>query len=362
MAGRTTAKDTQPHDSHQGETAMARGEVMLRQWNLLKMLQTRGEGTPLRDLADAFDVTERTIQRDFETLQEMGFPLEYDADEYGKRYWRLPVDFARAGSLVLSLTEAISLHLAEQLLHPLTNTLFADGLDSVLQKIRSLVPQTALDHFAELDTTLYVRRLGETDYSAHADTIRVLADAARRDLSVDVTYRALWRRDEYETRFDPYGLVLYDADLFLVGRSHRAGETRVFKVARIADAVLTTESFDRPDDFSLEEHFTASFGIVQTNREPVEVVARFTGTAAMLVEERNWHETQTLAWLDAEATLFDEAPDEPEALLATFRLANLVEFKRWIKGFGDQAEVIRPESLRHELRSELLSAALLYGD
>ena len=63
---------------------MARGEVILRQWNLLKTLQTRGEGIPLRELAEQFEVSERTIQRDFEILQELGFPIGHEEDEYGK--------------------------------------------------------------------------------------------------------------------------------------------------------------------------------------------------------------------------------------------------------------------------------------
>ena len=49
---------------------MPRGEQVQRQWNLLKTLQTRGEGIPLRQLAGEFEVSERTIQRDFEVLEE----------------------------------------------------------------------------------------------------------------------------------------------------------------------------------------------------------------------------------------------------------------------------------------------------
>ena len=74
---------------------MARGEQILRHWNLLKTLQTRGEGMPLRQLAEEFEVSERTIQRDFEMLQELGFPIAHQEDEYGKRYWRMPHDFFR---------------------------------------------------------------------------------------------------------------------------------------------------------------------------------------------------------------------------------------------------------------------------
>ncbi len=339
---------------------MARGEQILRHWNLLRMLQTRGEGIPLRDLATEFNVNERTIQRDFEILEELGFPIEHEDDVSGKRFWRMPPDFFRSGPLVLGVTEAVSLHLAEHMLTPLAGTLFTEGLQSVLAKIRSAVPARALDHFALLDETLLVRRLGQTDYSAQADIIETLTSAIRNDRTVEITYHALWRGERYATRLDPYGLVLYDADLFAIGHSHRVNDLRVFKIARIRQAATTADSFLRPADFCLEDQFKRTFGIVQGDGPTIEVVARFTGPAAALVEERVWHESQQLAWLDADATLFDEAPDEPDALLATFQLDDLVEFKRWILGFGVSAEVLRPDALRRELRDELRATARRY--
>ena len=340
---------------------MARGELILRQWNLLKTLQTRGEGIPLRQLADEFDVSERTIQRDFEILEELGFPLEHQDDEYGKRFWRMPADFFRTGPLVLGLTEAVSLHLADRLLTPLAGTHFAEGLQAVLEKIRALVPARALDYFADLNETIHVRRIGVTDYSTQADTIRTLADAAQQEKTVEITYRSLWRGAQYTTRFDPYGMVYCNGDLFVVGRSHRADAVRNLKVTRVQLAEPTAESFSRPADFSLERQFRDSFGITQSDGDPVEVVAKFSGPVAGLVEERLWHESQRLQWLPADDTLFEQAPDEPEALIATFRLANMVEFKQWIIGFGDQAEVLRPDWLRDEMRAELLAAARRYG-
>ena len=339
---------------------MARGELILRQWNLLKMLQTRGEGIALRDIAVELDVSERTIQRDFEVLQELGFPIDFEEDEYGKRFWRLPADFFRSGPLVLGITESVSLHLAEKLFDPLAGTILAEGLQSVLDKIRSLVPTKALDYFADLDSTVHVRRMGKVDYTNHADTIRVLLDAARKELTVEITYRSLWRKEAYNTRFDPYGLVLFDGDLFVLGRSHRADGLRILKIARIASVESTSEPFQRPADFRLADHFQASFGIVHTGEALVEVTAKFTGSAAALVSERKWHDSQQLMWLDAEATLFDEIPDEPESVMATFQLGNTVEFKRWIKGFGVEAEVVRPDWLRREVLNEICATARMY--
>ena len=336
---------------------MARGDQIQRQWLLLQSLQARGAGAPLRELASELDVTERTIQRDFEMLQELGFPIDFEENEHGKRFWRMPHDFFRTGPLVLSLTEAISLHLARDFLAPLSGTLFADGLQSLLTKIHNLLPEPAMDHFRDLDRTVHVRRIGQTNYAEHAGTIALLTEAARERRTVEIRYRSVWRPDEYLTRYDMYGLVYFDGDLFAVGRSHRAAAVRVFKITRIADAALTNDSFAVPASFSLEQHFRSSFGIVRSSGAPVEVVVKFTGPATALVEERVWHDSQRLEWLPAEHTLFQDSDDEPEALIATFRLSNLVELKRWLKGFGEHAEVLRPSSLRREMADELLAAA-----
>ena len=341
---------------------MARGKQILRQWNLLRMLQTRGQGMSLHDLAGQSGVSERTIQRDFELLHELGLPVDHEEDAYGKRFWRLPHNFFETGSLVLSLTEAISLHLAEHLFAPLTGTLFADGLLSVRGKVRSLISAQVLEHFRGLDEVVYVRRTGVTDYSKHADTIRTLAEAAQKGRVVEFRYRGLWRPDDYTTPVDPYGLVLYEGDLYLVGRSHRAKAIRIFKVTRIENVATTEQAFDRPPQFSLEEHFRNSFGIVRTGKQPIEVVVHFTGPAAALVAERVWHESQRVEWLASEHTLFEELDGEHQTLQATFKLADLVEFKRWIKGFGADAEVMKPKTLRQELRDELHAALRLYGD
>lgn len=340
---------------------MGRGELVLRHWNLLRRLQTRGTGSTLRDLAETFEVSERTIQRDLESLQQLGIPVDFQEDEVGKRYWRLPADYFRSGPFILSPTEAIALRLADHLFAPLAGTMFADGLAQLREKIESLLPPAAIEHFRDLDRTVHVRRTGATDNAQHASKIRALADGVMNSRSVRVTYAPLWRSQEpYDTLFDSHGLVLFEGDVYAVGRSHKADAIRIFKVARMSAVEPTTLSFDPSPDFRLEEHFADSFGIIRGAGPTVEVVVRFTGRAASLVEERLWHESQQLQWLAGEATLFDPGAGDRETLQAAFHLSELVEFKRWLKGFGADAEVLRPASLRDEMRRDLLAAAALY--
>lgn len=162
------------------------------------------------------------------------------------------------------------------------------------------------------------------------------------------------------TLYDPYGLVLHLDDLFLVGRSHRANALRVFKVTRILSARPTSEPFDRPEKFDLSSLFRTGFGIVQSDRDPVQIVVQFNGAAAAMVEERIWHDSQRLGWLPIEPDLFSERETE-DTLIATFHLAEVVEFKRWLKGFGDQAVILNPDWLRQEVQDELLAAAARYA-
>jgi DeoR/GlpR family transcriptional regulator of sugar metabolism len=51
-----------------------RNAEVIRQWRILKRVEA-GRFTGTRDLAAEHQVTERTIRRDIEALQEAGFPL-----------------------------------------------------------------------------------------------------------------------------------------------------------------------------------------------------------------------------------------------------------------------------------------------
>ncbi|MGB9626851.1 MAG: helix-turn-helix transcriptional regulator [Phycisphaerae bacterium] len=327
---------------------MARGESLLRQWKLLKILQSRRVGISLRDLAGLAGYTERTIQRDLRLLREAGFPVTHNDDEFGKRFWRLPSQFLEREGIVLSVTEAVSLYFARELLAPLSGTSLAEGLDSVIGKIRALLPQTALEHFAELGERILVRMPGQTDYRRHKQTVSILSEAVQTDQVVEITYRSVWRGERYTAAVHPYGLVYFEGDLYLVGYSERSRAVRVFKVPRILEARRTATRFRRPAGFSLESQFHGSFGIMQPRGGEIEAVVEFDPSVAAIIEERQWHPSQKLT----------AGPDGK--LVASYRLGNTVEFERWIMSFGPRARILRPQSLRNTIRNNLLAAAEAY--
>jgi predicted DNA-binding transcriptional regulator YafY len=107
---------------------MARGEPLIRQWNLLKALQAHRFGIGVDELANRLECSKRQVRRDLNVLQQVGFPVSFEERDFSKRFWKLSPMFIERQELVLSVTEMLSLFLSRQVLSPLTGTQFGDGL------------------------------------------------------------------------------------------------------------------------------------------------------------------------------------------------------------------------------------------
>ena len=71
----------------------------------------------------------------------------------------------------------------------------------------------------------------------------------------------------------------------------------------------------------------------------------FARSLARYIRERLWHPSQKLR-------------DLPDGRLEmTLEIADTLEVRRWILGYGVQAEVIAPEGLREALRAEAAQLA-----
>jgi predicted DNA-binding transcriptional regulator YafY len=327
---------------------MARGEPLVRQWNLLKALQAHRAGVATDDLAARLGCSRRQVQRDLGVLKSVGFPIERQERDFGKRFWRLAPQFVESEGLVLSLTETVSLYLARQMLAPLAGTPFGDGLVSAFDKIKAILPHEALLHFGDLDETLLVKSMARPDYTGREKEIAILNRAILDGRVVRVRYLSAGKGREWDARFRPYGLVYFGTDLYAIGHIEEYGEVRTLKLARIRGVQMTGEAFERPADFSLAAYLDGSFGIFSPGRlQTVEV--RFTGWAATSVREHEWHPSQAVV------------QDAGGALTVRFRLSDTRELKRWLLGYGRHAVVVRPASLRADLREEICAACAGYG-
>jgi len=326
---------------------MARGDGLLRQWELIKILQAHRYGVSSGEIAARLECNKRTVQRDLGVLQDI-FPISYEQRDRGQRFWKLAPGTVESDQLQLTMTEMLSLFLSQQLLLPLAGTQFGDGLQTALQKIRALLPTRALTYFDGLDKSFFIKNLANHDYSGQNKEIRILNEAILQQKVVRVSYHSASKGREVISEFHPYGMLLLHASLYGIGYLACDEEVRTLKVARIQGLTRLNKTFDKPVDFSLVSHLQGAFGVFQAGKKQ-KIRAEFTGWAATNVREMQWHPSQKLT------------RDAGDKVVAAFELGNTVEFKRWILGFGGQARVLAPPSLVQDVLQELRRAVQQYG-
>lgn len=326
---------------------MARGDSLIRQWNLLKALQAHRFGIGTEELAVRMECSKRQVQRDLNVLQQVGFPISFEERDFGKRFWKLSPSFIEREELMLSVTEMLSLFLARQVLAPLSGTQFGDGLATALEKIKAILPRRTLDYFADVSETLLVKNMGHHDYAEHDKEIRILNQAVTDEHVVKIRYKSTTKGRVWDAHYRPYGLVYFDANLYVIGFLEEYNEIRTLKIARLLGVEVTARRFKRPADFSLKTYLDGSFGIFSPGKLQT-VKVRLTGWAATSVREQRWHPSQRIV------------QDGDGQVVATFDLSDTTEVKRWLLGFGRYAVVLAPETLAADMAAEICAACSGY--
>lgn len=315
---------------------------LLRQWTLLRTLCARSCGSTVKELIEELGASEKTVRRDLEAFQKVGFPLQEHVGPHGRKAWFLH-SAADSPGLSFTFDEAIALYLGRRLLEPLAGTVFWDAAQRAFKKIRATLGVEALRYVERFGQVFYQTMTGAGDYSKKAEIIDELMVGIEDKRAVFLTYQSLQATEPTTYDVYPLGLSYHRGSLYLVGWAPDHKEIRHWKVDRIEAAEATEVRFNRPGDFDLHEHFAKSFGVFHGDGD-VHVKVRFSKAVARYVSESKWHESQRLT------------PQKDGSVLAEFDLDGTEEIKRWILSFGKHATVEAPERLRSDIGEELSAA------
>ncbi len=310
---------------------------MIRQWKILKRVEA-ARHTTSQQLADEHGVTERTIRRDIEALQEAGFPL-YDERVDGRKIWRLVEGYKQRLTQTFTLAELAALYFGKNLLSFLGGAPFAQDLESAFAKIREALPAKSLPYLARIQDLFSARPDPSKDYSKKQDVIAALIDATLHQRQIRIAYFSFNSKRTKSYTLDPYRVVYYHGGLYLYARAHEYAEVRTFAVERIERIEVLELSFEAPKDFSVSEYARGAFGIAGGKAEEIEIA--FDAAMAGYIRERVWHESQAL----------EEGPDG--GVVLRMSVAPGFELVSWIKGFLPHARVLRPAALREQIAHDL---------
>ena len=150
---------------------------LMRHLILFRTLCARRLGVTVKELASEFEVTEKTIRRDFNRLKQCGFPLVESTEDHGRKTWRV-TDDGKLPPLTFAVDEAVVLYLARKLLEPLAGTELWEAAHRAMRKIRSALSESAIEYLDRFPKLFHTTTNGSGDYSSKAGIIDALTFAS----------------------------------------------------------------------------------------------------------------------------------------------------------------------------------------
>ncbi|MBV8749086.1 MAG: WYL domain-containing protein [Candidatus Eremiobacteraeota bacterium] len=175
-----------------------------------------------------------------------------------------------------------------------------------------------------------------------------LQGAEREHRRVEFAYTD--KRDvRTQRRVDPYGFIVSNSRIYLVGYDHNRLDMRVFAVDNVADVAVTPQTFEKPADFNLDAYGADSVSGVVHGDAIADVTVRFSPVVAKAAA------AQVVA-RDRRVVRRDDGSVE-----ITYRVADPLEIVRWSLRWGTEAEVVAPEEARRAAAEIARSLAARYG-
>ena len=288
-----------------------------------------------KDFANYFDISERTFHRDKKIMEELGVPIYYD--NHLKEYKILDNFRFKAPNLDQKETEAVLLAAKEY-----QNRSFPmkKELESGLAKVYNSLPEFLKNSMGSYIKNYEIISEPFVDLEEHQQKFNLLKEAINNENKILVNYYSMSSDQTTERKLDPYNLFFNNGAPYLYAFCHLREEKRIFRIDRIKDIKITAEDFLLPDDFSLADELDNAWGVEQ-GKDEMEVEIRFSGRAARFVPEYHWSDQQEIEEIGENQIIFKVKTGSRE------------EIKKWVLGYGSEAEVLKPAELRKEMQLEI---------
>jgi proteasome accessory factor B len=290
-------------------------------------------------LARTIEVTTKTIQRDIDYMRyQLNMPIEFDYAR-GGYYFTKPI--TELPLFQLTESELVSIFVAQKALEAYQGTAFEQPLRSAFQKLQAATKSAGVSiSWEDFDSGISFRLFDA--YLPDATIFSEIAKAIGNEQVVEFGYKKLDAKAFEKRMIEPWHLACVSGQWYLLGYDPSRGARRIFVLGRMQNVSATGRAFanPKPGDEDIQRLFENSFQIwLSENVKLEQIVLRFSGRAAQLVRERNWHASQRLQEL---------ANGDLEVSLT---LNSLEEIVPWILSWGRLCEVVRPARLRKKVSS-----------
>lgn len=312
--------------------------------SLLMHLQSRGR-VSAQALAQALEVSVRTVYRDVDELSAAGVPIWAERGRLGgfqlQPGWRTRVDG-------LTAPEAQAMFLGG-LPGPAAELGLGEAMASAQLKLLAALPDGWREDARRVGARFHLDPIDWYRGPSATDHLPAIAQAVWSERRIAMRYES-WK-GEVRRSVDPLGLVLKAGVWYLAARVGTG--VRTYRLSNVLALEVTEERFERPPEFDL-----AAWWLAATKRFEKELVV---GTAQLRVSESGLKALRELGAAMAQAAAETAgAPDAQGWRRVTIPIESIAHAAQQVLRLGAQAEVLKPAALRREVVERVDAVAALY--
>lgn len=186
---------------------------------------------------------------------------------------------------------------------------------------------------------------------SHTDPLPAILQAMKEKRMMRFDYGAFWRDNvTHYTDFRPHALKMFERRWYVVGKYTADMPHHIFALDRISNIEIQEETYSRDPDFDVEEMFKDSYGIIVDPGEAESVWIKVDAFQANYLRSLPLHHSQLELRRNEEYSVF------------SVRVRPTFDFKQKILSLGSTVEVLKPESLREEMKEEIKAMSAKYKD
>jgi len=312
---------------------------------IIKILELLSIGKSLTasKLYDYFDkeVSIRTLQRDFITIESAGIPLSIELNDKKEQEWCFTKDYRKMLLPSIQKNELLSLYILKSYLKGFNNTIIGSNLNTLLEKLEEIAPGDVFiePHDQDGQENLFWNQdYGIFDYENYDSTIEKIINAVSGKQWLKLTYHSMTDYSIKTYEVFPQKLFVFQQTLYLVVFFPKYKDNLALAVHRIKEINSIDNSKPIPP-FNLAEFRKKRFGVFTGQLETIELLVNPNFTKWF--RERQWHPTQEII------------ENQDNTLTIKMTVPVTPDFLTWLIGWSEGVIVLSPPSLRDLLKQKL---------
>ncbi len=166
-----------------------------------------------------------------------------------------------------------------------------------------------------------------------------LLHAIKNKLKIKFTYQKFWEEELSQRLVEPYALKEFKNRWYILAKDSKDNNIKSFALDRLTNLEITTQHYQYPDNYSIEQNYRYCFGIISPNgSDPQDIILSFDPFQGKYIKTLPLHETQEVL------------VDNDQETRIKLKLCLTHDLFMELLSFGDNMKVIEPKKLSDEIK------------